>query len=607
MSVSAEQVASALKGTRTSSGWSARCPAHDDKHPSLSIREGNDGRLLLKCHKGCDFADILKAANITPTKPNGTEHSPKIRIVATHDYRAASGELLFQTCRMQPKDFRQRRPDGKGGWIWNLRGVDLVPYRLPEVVNASEVFICEGEKDADRLAPLGIVATTNPTGAGKWGKSLSGWFDGRHIVILPDNDEPGRKHASDVARKLAGTAASIKVIELPGLREKQDVSDWLESGGTPEKLHEIVAAAPYWDAADAELGETTSKPGRLRLVPPSEMDWRGAQLNLVKGILGFGMMALLYGASGSAKTLIALSLALHVALGREWCGRRAVKKGFVAYVAPEGGHSVHLRFHAWCRHHGLDPSDDTLPFRTVPVRVDLCKSDADLKEIIANIKAAETDLGPCILVVVDTVSRALDGGDENSPADMGNFVANCDRMREATGATVLGVHHTPKEGDSPRGHTCLKNGSEIRMLAKKVANGLFSLNLEHLKDGAAGDELIFELQSAVVGTNEDDEEVTGGLVIETDIASRVAAGGNPRKPTERQLRILQELRKEAATAKKWEFTADEFNDLCIRSGAVDHDKPENQKRARFSDLKMQLANRGWITVTGETIRLVILS
>ena len=346
-------------------------------------------------------------------------------------------------------------------------------------------------------------------------------------------------------------------------------------------------------------------PGRLRLVPPSEMDWRGAQLNLVKGILGFGMMALLYGASGSAKTLIALSLALHVALGRAWCGR-AVKKGFVAYLAPEGGHSVHLRFHAWCRHHGLDPSDDTMPFRTVPVRVDLCKSDADLREIIANIKAAEPELGPCILVVVDTVSRALDGGDENSPADMGSFVANLDRMREATGATVLGVHHTPKEGDNPRGHTCLKNGSEIRMLAKKVANSLFSLNLEHLKDGAAGDELIFELESAVVGTNEDGEEVSGGLVVETDIPAP-GESGRPKKLTERQLRVLQELRKEAATTKKWDFTTEDFNDLCIRSGAIDIDAPDSSQRRLRVELKMQLANKGLITIAGNTIRLVLIS
>src|SRR5918996_1178461 len=225
-------------------------------------------------------------------------------------------------------------------------------------------------------------------------------------------------------------------------------------------------------------------PDRLRLVPPSEMDWRGAQLNLVKGLLGFGMMALLYGESGSAKTLIALSLALHVALGRDWCGRK-VKRGSVAYLAPEGGHSVHLRFHAWCRHHGIDPNDDTLPFRTIPVRVDLCKSKADLAQIIANIKAAEAELGPCLLAVVDTVSRALAGGDENAPGDMGNFVANCDQLREDTRATVLGVHHTPKGGTDPRGHSCLKNGSEVRLFAKKVAHKLFELDLEHLKDGEA--------------------------------------------------------------------------------------------------------------------------
>jgi RecA-family ATPase len=196
------------------------------------------------------------------------------------------------------------------------------------------------------------------------------------------------------------------------------------------------------------------------------MDWRGAELNLVKRLLGHGMFALLYGESGSAKTLIALALALHVALGWDWCGRK-VRRGFVAYLAPEGGHSVHLRYHAFCKHHEIDPADDSVPFRTIPVRVDLCKSQADLTQIIANIKAAETELGPCVLAVVDTVSRALAGGDENSPSDMGNFVSNCDRLREDTGATVLGVHHTPKGGTDPRGHSCLKNGSEVRMLAKK--------------------------------------------------------------------------------------------------------------------------------------------
>ena len=386
------------------------------------------------------------------------------------------------------------------------------------------------------------------------------------------------------------------VIDLPAARrerEQEQASPGLEG---PQVIDHQERPARPMGAARAD---------RLRLVPPSEMDWRGAQLNLVRGILGFNMMALLYGASGSAKTLIALSMALHVALGREWCGRK-VKKGFVAYLAPEGGHSVHLRFHAWCRHHGFDPSDDSLLFRTVPVRVDLCKSDADLKEIVANIKTAETTLGPCIVIVVDTVSRALDGGDENSPADMGSFVANCDRMREATRATVLGVHHTPAVGDNPRGHTCLKNSSEIRMLAKKVANRLFSLSLEHLKDGAAGDELLFELESAVVGINEDGEEVTGGLVVETPIRP-AGESGRPQSMTDRQLRVLQELRKEAATTGKRDFTTKEFNELCDRSGVVDIESPGGSQRRLRHSLKMQLANKGLITIAERTVWLVALS
>jgi hypothetical protein len=358
-------------------------------------------------------------------------------------------------------------------------------------------------------------------------------------------------------------------------------------------------------AQQAKAQAQATPPDRLRLVAPSEMDWRGAQLNLVKGILGFGMMALLYGESGSAKTLIALALALHVALGRDWCGRK-VKKGFVAYLAPEGGHSVHLRFHAWCRHHGIDPTDDSLPFRTIPVSIDLCTSNADLTQIIANIKAAEADLGRCVLAVVDTVSRAIAGANENAPDDMGKFVLNCDRLREETGATVLGVHHTPKGGTEPRGHSCLKNGSEIRMMAEKVAHQLFKLKLEHLKDGAAGDELLFELQSAAVGKNEDGEEVTGGLVVETDI--RLAgASGRPPKLNQRQLCLINALRKEAFSSKKWDFTADEFGEICIKCGAIDATSPEGTKRRLKHDLKLQLANKSLITVDGDTIRLVILS
>jgi hypothetical protein len=115
------------------------------------------------------------------------------------------------------------------------------------VSNASEIYICEGKKDADRLAKLGIVSTCNPGGAGKWPDSFGRWLNGRHVVILPDNDQAGRDHAEDVARKLQGTVASIEVLDLPGLPGKGDVSDWLGAGGTIAELQQMAEAAPHWE------------------------------------------------------------------------------------------------------------------------------------------------------------------------------------------------------------------------------------------------------------------------------------------------------------------------------------------------------------------------
>ncbi|MBI4643654.1 MAG: hypothetical protein HY743_07980, partial [Deltaproteobacteria bacterium] len=147
---------------------------------------------------------------------------------------------------MTPKSFRQRRPDGAGGWVWKMTGVKLVPYHLPEIQKADTIFICEGEKDADNLIRLGLTATCNPMGAGKWRETYNGHFQGKQVVILPDNDDPGRKHAQDVARNLHGVAGSVKIVELPGLPEKGDVSDWLATEGTREALEKLVGATPEW-------------------------------------------------------------------------------------------------------------------------------------------------------------------------------------------------------------------------------------------------------------------------------------------------------------------------------------------------------------------------
>ena len=153
--------------------------------------------------------------------------------------------------RYTPKGFRQRRPDRTGGWTWSTKGVERVLYRLPELLAADRdetVFICEGEKDADNLAALGLVATTAPGGAGKWGQvsDLSA-LAGRRVVALPDNDsaQQGLRHCKDVAASLATIASSVKVLSLPGLAPTgEDVSDWIGLGGTAARLIELARACP---------------------------------------------------------------------------------------------------------------------------------------------------------------------------------------------------------------------------------------------------------------------------------------------------------------------------------------------------------------------------
>jgi hypothetical protein len=228
-------------------GWSARCPAHDDRHASLAIGEGKDGRALLFCHGGCELADVLRALGLTA---RDLFIGPPARIDERifYDYRDEGGELLFQVVRTpmpNGKTFRQRRPDGRDGWIWDVEGVRRLLYRLPELLAADPsetVYVVEGEKDVETLRASGLVATTNPGGALKWRPEYSAALRSRHVVIVPDNDDVGRTHAADVARSLVGVAASVRVVDLPGLSEQGDVSDWLATGHAIDELCAQVAA-----------------------------------------------------------------------------------------------------------------------------------------------------------------------------------------------------------------------------------------------------------------------------------------------------------------------------------------------------------------------------
>jgi hypothetical protein len=261
-------------------------------------------------------------------------------IVATYDYHDQNGALLMQVVRKLPKTFLQRRRGAHGEWIWNVKGIELVPYRLHELIAADphdRIFIVEGEKDADNLAACELTATTNPGGAGKWRASMSQYMRGRRVVILPDNDEAGEKHAADVAKKLKGIAAEIRILRLPNLPPKGDVSNWMSAGGTGDELERLAAKAPLWDAA--------TKPATAEIDVASLVDflcvraWANRDLppttKLLGELLTTTARVFFVGQTGLGKTNLAMAMAIGAATGDGFLHWRCERPVRVAIIDGE--------------------------------------------------------------------------------------------------------------------------------------------------------------------------------------------------------------------------------------------------------------------------------
>ncbi|MHB1095570.1 MAG: YfjI family protein [Gemmatimonadaceae bacterium] len=269
------EVLARLKGVRKSGGntWSAPCPAHDDSTPSLSVAEGREGRVLLTCHGGCDRRAVVEAMGLEwhdlfdESVRGSSPANP--RTVAEYAYHDEHGAHLFDVVRLDPKGFRQRAASGK----WSMDGVRRVPYRLAPLLKAVKagrmVFIVEGEKDADALIGRGLVATTNPGGAGKWRAEYNTHLAGARVVILPDNDDVGREHGYDVARQLVGVASEVRIVALPDVPAKGDVSDWLGAGGTVDTLKKLVGGA-------AVLSPETMPPVPVAVIESADVASDGA-------------------------------------------------------------------------------------------------------------------------------------------------------------------------------------------------------------------------------------------------------------------------------------------------------------------------------------------
>lgn len=224
--VKAAEIAHHLHGRKSGTGYMARCPAHADKNPSLSLRDGEGDNVLVHCHAGCEQRTVIERLKARGLWPEGDRGGATI--VATYDYNDVTGSLLYQVVRYEPKSFKQRRPDGAGGWIWR-KSEHQVLYHLPEVCEAPIVFVVEGERDVETLRNYGFVATTNAGGAkAPWLPSFTQALRDREVNIIPDNDPPGWERATLIARALLGAAARIRILDLP--KNAKDISDWFAAG-----------------------------------------------------------------------------------------------------------------------------------------------------------------------------------------------------------------------------------------------------------------------------------------------------------------------------------------------------------------------------------------
>lgn len=420
----------------------------------------------LDCQCGTDHRSDapVRAAN------DGKPGRPASRVVAGYEYRDERGALAYVVERREPKAFRQRRPDGRGGWIWNLDGVRRLLYRLPELIAEMKerpsgkrvVYVPEGEKDVDALRRLGLSATTNAGGAGKWRDEHTKQLRAagvERVVILPDNDRAGEAHAVAGARSCAVAGLSVRKIRLPGLppiqdKHGEDVSDWLNAGHTGEELAEVVRAAPTLDTATIEGPPTASgldftPLGALLGEKEEECIW------LVDRRLPSAGLSLLAGKPKAGKSTLARCLALAVAHGEPWLGFQTTR-GAVLYLALEEKRGeVRRHFEAM----GASTDD--------PVFVLCASAPADG---LARLRVEAEHRRPA-LIIVDPLFRLVRVPDGNDYAVMTTALEPLMRLAWETGAHVLAVHHLGKGersgGDAILGSTAIFAAVDTALMLRR--------------------------------------------------------------------------------------------------------------------------------------------
>lgn len=411
-----------LQGVKkVASGWEALCPAHDDRKPSLSVKEGDDGRVLINClSHGCSSEQIVEAMGLELKDLFLEEIKPiESRLVKTYDYVDEQGTLVYQVCRYEPKTFKQRKPDGDG-WDYKLGDVRRVLYRLPELLEGiaagKPVWIPEGEKDVDALRERDVNATTNVGGAQAWKPEYTQLLvehGVKVVVIVADRDGPGIKRATKLAAEL--TAAGVERVMVVQAKEGKDAYDHLAAG------LEVSDFEPLNEEKKAD-GLVLEKFSAIKAEPP---EW----VNGLEGFIPFKAITLVAGEQGTNKSTLACYIAALVNQHYD---------GDVMYITTEGDPSVEIK-------------PRLIASGANPERCHFVRSFSEGVEGIVSFPFHVSELEAAVrhtgtrLIVIDPVLAHVDVEDTNNDNSIRTALAPLQQMAQRNRLIVLLIAHINKD------------------------------------------------------------------------------------------------------------------------------------------------------------------
>jgi KaiC/GvpD/RAD55 family RecA-like ATPase len=440
------------------------------------------------------------------TKPK-VEQGPLPPPTAVWTYTDADGKPLVLVRRydLENGDKTYRPHDivaGKAG-MPKVRPL----YNLQGIAGSDTVYVVEGEKCADHLIAQGFATTTMIGGANADTKKTD-WspLQGKKIILWRDNDEAGERWQQSLQfLKPAGA------VEIP----KDKPKGWDCADATVQEIGDLIALVQKIPDAPGLIEPQASK-FAVEYFTGTEVSDDGS-FDFVEDLLCDGQMSVLYGPSNTGKSFFAVDLAMHVATGATWRDKE-VEQGAVIYCALEGRNGVKRRVAAFNKHYGLESG---APFGIVACDINLLDAEADVSGLIEAVNNEAKNLGqPVRLIVIDTLSRAFAGGNENASEDMGKLVSNVDKIRAQTSTHMLIVHHSGKDATKgARGSSVLRAATDTEIEISKDKD-VAVVEVKKQRDMESGQSWAFDLKGVRVGTNRRGKAITSCVVVEEEVPAK---------------------------------------------------------------------------------------